>query len=284
MVTSATGAVRPSSSALVATVVPWARTSGRSAPTSAATPCAHRAGRDRRGSRAPWPPAVGRHDVGEGASGVGPDPHRLGTSSPVAVAARSRSAGAQWSDHRVVTRGSRARRGPGLAGQGARRRRRRATPARTTTPSRSTTTSTRWWAQREVSERGHRARPRPRRRPAGDRAERDILAEHFGEDWRTNFARTPRPTLVASSGSAEHEHAAAARRPDADPVHGARQPSRGRDAGRRSSTAHRRQAARAPPRPARRRVRRGGGRERPRTASGDINAAVPRAAASAATR
>jgi DnaJ-domain-containing protein 1 len=44
-----------------------------------------------------------------------------------------------------------------------------------------------WWAQEEVR---HAWRPPPRR--AEPEPPRDILAEHFGPDWRTNFF-TPTP-------------------------------------------------------------------------------------------
>ncbi len=40
-----------------------------------------------------------------------------------------------------------------------------------------------WWARSEVEEVW---KPRPRRKPQ-DEDKRDILAEHFGDDWRTNF-------------------------------------------------------------------------------------------------
>jgi DnaJ domain len=43
-----------------------------------------------------------------------------------------------------------------------------------------------WWAQADVAEAWTPGRSRPR---ADD--ERDILAEHFGEDWRTSFLYTP---------------------------------------------------------------------------------------------
>jgi DnaJ-domain-containing protein 1 len=44
-----------------------------------------------------------------------------------------------------------------------------------------------WWTQSEVHEAW---RPRVRRK-AEPAKERDILAEHFGDDWRTNFGFTP---------------------------------------------------------------------------------------------
>jgi len=44
-----------------------------------------------------------------------------------------------------------------------------------------------WWAQTEVEEVW---KPRDRRQKEPEK-ERDILAEHFGEDWRTNFLYTP---------------------------------------------------------------------------------------------
>jgi hypothetical protein len=52
-----------------------------------------------------------------------------------------------------------------------------------------------WWAQREVEELWT-----PRARPpatAPPEAERDILADHFGEDWRTSFGFTTAPDAAA---------------------------------------------------------------------------------------
>jgi DnaJ-domain-containing protein 1 len=43
-----------------------------------------------------------------------------------------------------------------------------------------------WWAQTEVEEVW---KPRERKKQEPEQ-ERDILAEHFGEDWRTNFLYT----------------------------------------------------------------------------------------------
>jgi len=49
-----------------------------------------------------------------------------------------------------------------------------------------------WWAQAEVD---NAWKPRDRSRPEasskGPSEERDILAEHFGDDWRTSFLYTP---------------------------------------------------------------------------------------------
>ncbi len=44
-----------------------------------------------------------------------------------------------------------------------------------------------WWAQKEVTEVWQ---PKRRRAPEPE-PKRDILAEHFGEDWRTSFGFTP---------------------------------------------------------------------------------------------
>jgi hypothetical protein len=44
-----------------------------------------------------------------------------------------------------------------------------------------------WWAQAEVDTVW---KPRERKRASAEE-DRDILAEHFGEDWRTNFLHTP---------------------------------------------------------------------------------------------
>ncbi|HEX4866684.1 MAG TPA: J domain-containing protein [Acidimicrobiales bacterium] len=54
-----------------------------------------------------------------------------------------------------------------------------------------------WWAQRRVEE-VWRPRPGPPARDA-DRP-RDVLAEHFGADWRTSFGFDPPPTTAASDG------------------------------------------------------------------------------------
>ena len=45
-----------------------------------------------------------------------------------------------------------------------------------------------WWAQSEVEEVW---KPRPRRKAQEADGERDVLAEHFGEDWRTSFLYAP---------------------------------------------------------------------------------------------
>lgn len=50
-----------------------------------------------------------------------------------------------------------------------------------------------WWAQHEVT--GAWV-PRQRAATEGE-PERDILAEHFGEDWRTSFGFTPAPDAPA---------------------------------------------------------------------------------------
>ena len=48
-----------------------------------------------------------------------------------------------------------------------------------------------WWAQAEV-DRAWTPSERRRAEPGREEPEeRDILAEHFGEDWRTNFLPTP---------------------------------------------------------------------------------------------
>lgn len=46
-----------------------------------------------------------------------------------------------------------------------------------------------WWAQRPVEELW-RPREAP---PAAEEPERDVLAEHFGADWRTSFGFDPPP-------------------------------------------------------------------------------------------
>lgn len=45
-----------------------------------------------------------------------------------------------------------------------------------------------WWTEREVTEVW---KPRPPRAARVEEEKRDILAEHFGEDWRTSFGFTP---------------------------------------------------------------------------------------------
>ena len=77
MVTSATGAVFPSSRAFVATVVPWASDVGPTAIERADALPDGSTGIIRSGQHLGHR-AIGRHDVGEGASGVGTDPHGTG--------------------------------------------------------------------------------------------------------------------------------------------------------------------------------------------------------------
>lgn len=63
-----------------------------------------------------------------------------------------------------------------------------------------------WWAQREVADAWT---PRPRRRadPEGSSDdERDILAEHFGDDWRTSFGFTePTQDDLDAAAAAEQQ-------------------------------------------------------------------------------
>jgi hypothetical protein len=49
-----------------------------------------------------------------------------------------------------------------------------------------------WWAQRDVSEvwTPREERPEP---PEPPKPERDVLADHFGADWRTSFGFDPPP-------------------------------------------------------------------------------------------
>ncbi|MGK2948467.1 MAG: J domain-containing protein [Acidimicrobiales bacterium] len=63
-----------------------------------------------------------------------------------------------------------------------------------------------WWAQREVAEVWT---PRPRRghdTEAKPDDERDILAEHFGDDWRTSFGFTePTAEELDAAAAAEQQ-------------------------------------------------------------------------------
>ena len=65
-----------------------------------------------------------------------------------------------------------------------------------------------WWSQGEVTTAWH-----PKRRRTSDDAgapqeeERDILAEHFGDDWRTSFGFTP-PTEEELAAEAAREQQA----------------------------------------------------------------------------
>lgn len=63
-----------------------------------------------------------------------------------------------------------------------------------------------WWAQREVAEVWT---PRERRRSEVDPSpeeERDILAEHFGDDWRTSFGFVaPTQEELDSAAAAEQQ-------------------------------------------------------------------------------
>jgi hypothetical protein len=52
-----------------------------------------------------------------------------------------------------------------------------------------------WWAQEEVTRAW-----RPREPRAAPEPERDILAEHFGPDWRTSFGFTPHEDLEEEPG------------------------------------------------------------------------------------
>jgi hypothetical protein len=55
-----------------------------------------------------------------------------------------------------------------------------------------------WWAQEEVTQAW-----RPRDPGTAPEPERDILAEHFGADWRTSFGFTPSAAEADGDGSAE---------------------------------------------------------------------------------
>lgn len=61
-----------------------------------------------------------------------------------------------------------------------------------------------WWAQEEVKEVW---RPRDPRAVGTEEPKRDILAEHFGEDWRTSFGFTP-PTEEQQAAEAAREQQA----------------------------------------------------------------------------
>lgn len=66
-----------------------------------------------------------------------------------------------------------------------------------------------WWAQRPT-EQAWTPRPMP---PPEDTPPRDILAEHFGEDWRTSFGFDPPPAALSSGPSPEPEPEAEAAPP-----------------------------------------------------------------------
>ena len=146
----------------MATVVPWASDVGPLAPERLMPVADRSAGIIGRGEHLGHR-AVGRHDVGEGASGVGTDPHG---------ADRTRVR-----DHRGMARPWSRKREEQTSRQGhpARNRWSRCT---------STTTTTRG------GPRPRSTRPGSRRKRTDPEQERDILAEHFGEDWRTNFLYT----------------------------------------------------------------------------------------------
>ena len=55
-----------------------------------------------------------------------------------------------------------------------------------------------WWAQAEVDKVW---KPRDRKRAEPEEQERDILAEHFGDDWRTNFLYTGAHRGAARGGA-----------------------------------------------------------------------------------
>ena len=162
----------------MATVVPWARSDGgrrrRAAPTPSRTARPGSSGDD---STLAIRPSSADH-VGEGASGVGSHPHAANV------------AGARGCGHgALVTQAEGARRapepepeGPDGAGVGAPRRRR---PRVVGPGGRS-------------PRRGDRAR-----REAAAAPRRDILAEHFGADWRTSFGFTPATEDVAEDEPGE---------------------------------------------------------------------------------
>jgi DnaJ-domain-containing protein 1 len=54
-----------------------------------------------------------------------------------------------------------------------------------------------WWVQEEVKEVW---RPRANQPPA-EEPQRDILADHFGADWRTSFGFTPKDDQQTDGGS-----------------------------------------------------------------------------------
>ena len=60
-----------------------------------------------------------------------------------------------------------------------------------------------WWTQTEVQQVW---KPKPRRRPEPE-PERDILADHFGDDWRTSFGFTGVPEEVLAAEQAREQQA-----------------------------------------------------------------------------
>lgn len=77
-----------------------------------------------------------------------------------------------------------------------------------------------WWAQREVSE-VWTPRGEPRSEPADGRGgERDILADHLGEDWRTAFGFTTvdGTPVTHAPGPEPSEAAPDPRMPEVEPV------------------------------------------------------------------
>lgn len=61
-----------------------------------------------------------------------------------------------------------------------------------------------WWAQRPAEDLW-RPRDDP---PTAPEPERDVLAEHFGADWRTSFGFDPPPPVPPGSPSAEPDEGA----------------------------------------------------------------------------
>ena len=59
-----------------------------------------------------------------------------------------------------------------------------------------------WWAQKEVT---GAWRPSARKPPEQQPEARDILAEHFGDDWRTSFGFTPADEERAAEADGEPE-------------------------------------------------------------------------------
>jgi DnaJ-class molecular chaperone len=64
-----------------------------------------------------------------------------------------------------------------------------------------------WWSEGEVTEAWRPQRRRAPEEPAEGEEARDILAEHFGDDWRTSFGFTP-PTDEELAAEAAREQQA----------------------------------------------------------------------------
>lgn len=73
-----------------------------------------------------------------------------------------------------------------------------------------------WWARRDIDEAWTPREPPPP--PENPATARDILAEHFGADWRTSFGFEPARADVTANGAARPTAAPADEPAEPDPI------------------------------------------------------------------